>query len=85
MPGFKLTDPCPYQKEGTQESSLIISFNWGFAHCKMILYNCYPKISPVIGSLLLANASIEERVRIMRARRVRFLEELDSSYMYLSK
>lgn len=48
----------------------------------MIPYGCYLKIRPVIEPLVLVNSSIEERVRIMRARRVRLMEELNSYYMY---
>ena len=54
----------------------------GFACCKMIFYSCYPDIRFVIEPLILINASIEERVRIKRARRARLIEELDSYYMY---
>lgn len=50
----------------------------------MILHSQYSKIGLVTEPLVLANASIEERVNIMRAKRTsELIEALDSDYMYL--
>lgn len=60
----------------------IANFDHGFEYYETILHSHYPEIALVIEPLTLIDISIEARVRIMRARRVRLLEELESYYLY---
>lgn len=59
------------------------SFNRSFKCCETILHDRYPKIGLGIEPLVSVNVSVQEKVRIMRAKRERFMEVLDSYYVYL--
>lgn len=61
------------------------SYDWGFACYEMIFRGRYLKIRLVIEPLVLINAFMKERVRIMRAKRVKIMEVLDSYYVYFPK
>lgn len=49
---------------------------------RTILHGYYLEIRPAIEFLVPVNASIEERIRIIRARRERLMDVRDSGYVY---
>lgn len=58
------------------------SYDHGFECYEMIFHSHSPKIEPIVKPLIPMDAFIEERVRMLWARSVKLLEELDSCYLY---